>query len=68
MQKREWLLDRFSVMYTAVAIPLIAYTSILHGLVFKERYEFIPLMLTSAYCALGVVGSWVGFLVVYFEL
>jgi alpha-1,3-glucosyltransferase len=66
--KREWLLDRFSVFYTVVAVPLIIYTSLVHGLLFKDRYEFIPLMFTSAYTALGVVGSWLGFLVVYFEI
>ena len=63
---RVFLLDRLSLLYTALAIPLIAYCSVLHGWVFGARYEFIPLMLTSSYSALGVVGSWVGFMVVYF--
>jgi alpha-1,3-glucosyltransferase len=63
---RVFLLDRFSLLYTAVAIPLITYTSLVHHLIFKGRYEFIPLMFTSSYCAIGVVGSWMGFLVVYF--
>jgi alpha-1,3-glucosyltransferase len=44
----------------------MVYTSLVHPLVFKGEYEFIPLMFTSAYCALGVLGSWLGFLVVYF--
>jgi alpha-1,3-glucosyltransferase len=35
-------------------------------LLFKNKYEFVPLMFTSSYCALGVVGSWVGFQVVFF--
>lgn len=43
------------------------YTSLLHGLIFKNKYEFIPLMFTSSYSALGVVGSWIGFSVVYFS-
>jgi alpha-1,3-glucosyltransferase len=34
--------------------------------VFGGRYEFLPLMFTSSYCAIGVVGSWIGFQVVYF--
>jgi alpha-1,3-glucosyltransferase len=63
---RIFLLDRFSLLYIAVAIPLIMYCSLVHGLVFKEKYEFLPLMFTSSYSALGVVGSWVGFLVVFF--
>lgn len=63
---RLFLLDRFSVLYITVAIPLIAYCSLVHHLVFGDKYEFIPLMFTSSYSALGVVGSWVGFLVVFF--
>ncbi len=63
---RVFLLDRFSLLYIAVSIPLIAYCSLLHRLVFGERYEFLPLMFTSSYCSLGVVGSWLGFMVVYF--
>ncbi|KZF21494.1 glycosyltransferase family 57 protein [Xylona heveae TC161] len=63
---RVFLLDRFSLLYITVAIPLIVYCSMVHELVFGKRYEFIPLMFTSSYAAIGVVGSWIGFLVVYF--
>ena len=63
---RFFLFDRFSTLYIAVSIPLIVYCSLLHQLVFGARYEFLPLMFTSSYSAIGVVGSWVGFLVVYF--
>lgn len=61
---RVFLLDRFSVLYTAVSIPLLVYTTVVHQLLFKERYEFVPLMFTSSYCAIGVVGSWLGFMMV----
>ncbi|KAF1991004.1 glycosyltransferase family 57 protein [Aulographum hederae CBS 113979] len=64
-RERLFLLDRFSVAYVAVAIPLILYCSLLHQLVFGLKYEFLPLMFTSSYSAVGVVGSWVGFSVVY---
>ena len=64
---RLFLLDRFSVLYIAIAVPLVAYTSLVHEFIFRNRFEFIPLMFTSAYSALGVVGSWVGFLVVFFS-
>ena len=63
---RVFLLDRFSLLYDTVSIPLVVYCSLVHRLVFGERYEFLPLMFTSADSALGVVGSWVGFMVVYF--
>ncbi|KAL6850847.1 glycosyl transferase [Amphichorda felina] len=63
---RFFLLDRFSTLYIAVSIPLIAYCSLVHQMVFGKSYEFLPLMFTSSYTAIGVVGSWVGYMVVYF--
>ncbi|KAL3473992.1 glycosyl transferase [Aspergillus californicus] len=64
---RIFLVDRFSLLYISVAIPLIVYCSLLHQLIFgMERLPFLPLMFMSTYSALGVVGSWVGFMVVYF--
>jgi alpha-1,3-glucosyltransferase len=63
---RFFLLDRFSTIYIAISIPLIVYTSVIHQMVFGKSYEFLPLMFTSAYTAIGVVGSWVGYMVVYF--
>lgn len=63
---RIFLLDRFSTLYIAVSIPLILYCSLLHQIIFGKSYEFLPLMFTSSYSAIGVVGSWVGYMVVYF--
>ncbi|RDW59503.1 alpha-1,3-glucosyltransferase-1 [Coleophoma cylindrospora] len=63
---RIFLLDRFSFLYIAVSIPLIVYCSLLHQVIFGKSMEFLPLMFMSSYAAVGVVGSWVGFLVVYF--
>lgn len=63
---RIFLLDRFEFVYIGIAIPLIIYTSLLHEMMFGKNYEFVPLMFTSSYSAVGVVGSWLGFLVVYF--
>lgn len=65
-QARVFLLDRFSLVYIAVSIPLIIYCSLIHELIFGQKFEFLPLMFTSSYSAVGVVGSWVGFSVVYF--
>jgi alpha-1,3-glucosyltransferase len=64
--KRIFLFDRFSLLYITVSIPLIAYCSLLHGIIFGKSFEFLPLMFISSYSAVGVVGSWIGFLVVYF--
>ncbi|KAJ4338260.1 glycosyl transferase [Didymella glomerata] len=66
-ERRLFLLDRFSILYIALSIPLIAYCSLFHGIVFGSRYEFLPLMFISSYSAIGVVCSWLGFLVVYFD-
>jgi alpha-1,3-glucosyltransferase len=63
---RVFLLDRFSTLYIAISIPLIIYCSLLHGIIWGSRLEFLPLMFMSSYSAIGVVGSWVGFLVVFF--
>jgi alpha-1,3-glucosyltransferase len=63
---RVFLLDRFSLLYIAISIPLIVYCSLLHGIIFGQKLEFLPLMFMSSYSAVGVVGSWVGFLVVFF--
>lgn len=63
---RFFLFDRFNTLYIAISIPLIAYCSLIHEVAFGKTYEFLPLMFTSSYSAVGVVGSWIGFMVVYF--
>lgn len=63
---RVFLLDRFVLLYVTIAIPHIIYCSLVHQLLFGEQYPFLPLMFTSSYSAIGVVGSWIGFMVVYF--
>lgn len=65
-RSRIFLLDRFSLLYIAISIPLIVYCAVLHGVLFGKTFEFLPLMFMSSYSAVGVVGSWVGFLVVFF--
>ncbi|KAI2626709.1 glycosyltransferase family 57 protein [Hypoxylon sp. NC1633] len=63
---RFFLFDRFTILYIAISIPLIVYCSLLHPIIFGKSYEFLPLMFMSSYSAVGVVGSWIGFMVVYF--
>ncbi|KAK8012377.1 ALG6- ALG8 glycosyltransferase family-domain-containing protein [Apiospora marii] len=65
-RQRFFLFDRFSTLYIAISIPLIVYCSLVHRVVFGNRYEFLPLMFMSSYSAAGVVGSWLGFMGVYF--
>jgi alpha-1,3-glucosyltransferase len=59
-------LDRISTLYIAISIPLIVYCSLVHGIIFGQKLEFLPLMFMSSYSALGVIGSWIRFNVVYF--
>lgn len=63
---RFFLFDRFTNLYITVSIPLIVYCSLLHPIIFGKSYEFLPLMFMSSYSAIGVIGSWIGFMVVYF--
>ena len=65
-RRRFFLFDRFTTLYIAISIPLILYCSLVHQIVFGKTYEFLPLMFISSYSAIGVVGSWLGFMVVYF--
>lgn len=65
-RRQKILVDRFSILYIAISIPLITYCSFIHQIIFKKELEFLPLMFVSSYSAVGVVGSWVGFMDVYF--
>ena len=51
--------------YVAGLVPLELYCSLGHKLVFGDRLPFAPLMLTSTYCALGVVAVWARMLAWY---
>lgn len=48
-----------------LSVPLMAYCVALHPLILGDKYEFLPLMLISSYCSLGVIASWIGFYSVY---
>lgn len=64
--RRAWLLDRLGGAYCAVAAGVVVYTSLVHPVVWGEKWEFVPMMFVSTYCAVGVVGSWLGFSWLYF--
>lgn len=65
---RFFLFDCFSMFYIIVSILFILYCLLLYGIIFGRSYEFFFFMFISLYLVIGVVGSWVGFLVVYFIL
>lgn len=56
------LLSFLESLYLIGLIPLFVYTDGLHILLgLSEKLAFLPLLMTSVYCALGVMYSWVLF-------
>ncbi|XP_072040755.1 dolichyl pyrophosphate Glc1Man9GlcNAc2 alpha-1,3-glucosyltransferase-like isoform X2 [Amphiura filiformis] len=56
------LLNPLESLYILGLLPLYIYTDIIHDLLgLGERLSFFPLMLTSVYCALGVLYTWLVF-------
>ncbi|CAG0919684.1 unnamed protein product [Notodromas monacha] len=58
----EWS-DVFDFAFLLGAVGVAFYYSLLHGYLFEDRMEFLPLMLVSAYCAVGVIYSYIRFLI-----
>lgn len=58
-RKLRRLLTQVETIYVMGLILMQAYTAIGHSLLFgDDRYEFLPLMLTSVYCAVGIMYAW----------
>lgn len=57
---RRRLLGRLQWCYLAVGLPCVElYAVVGHSALFRPgRMEFLPLMMTSAYCAAGVAWTW----------
>jgi alpha-1,3-glucosyltransferase len=55
--KAGWLRCQYRV-YLAGFLPLEVYCVFGHELLFQRRLPFVPLMLTSLYCAIGIVWVW----------
>ena len=53
------LLNPLERVYLYGFIALQLYTGLVHGLVFGDLLEFLPLLLTSVYCATGVMYGWI---------
>ena len=48
------------------AIVIELYKVFLHKLIFKDKMEFLPLMITSVFCAIGVLTSFLQFFTICF--
>ena len=55
----------YESLYLYGLVPLYLYTEFGHQLLgFQEKLPFIPLMMTSFYCSIGVIWSW---MLLYFD-
>jgi len=59
------LLPFLPALYCAGFVPLELYCSLLHAWLLSDRLPFLPLMMTSMYCALGVGWVWVRMMIGY---
>lgn len=54
------LLSKLESVYVLCLVLLFTYENVIHPLLgWKDKYPFLPLMLTSVYCAMGVLYCWV---------
>ncbi|KAI9310274.1 glycosyltransferase family 57 protein [Dichotomocladium elegans] len=53
------ILKPIEVLYLTGFALLQLYTGVIHEIVFPARLEFLPLLMTSVYCAAGVMYGWV---------
>lgn len=61
IQYQQWLSGTETV-YIVCLVLVQLYCLFIHGLFgFMKHFEFLPLILTSISCALGVVWTWVMF-------
>jgi alpha-1,3-glucosyltransferase len=55
---RDWGLSRCQLLYLVGFVPLELYCSFAHAHLLRQRLPFLPLMLTSVYCAAAIVALW----------
>lgn len=59
-------MSTMEVNYLYGLVLLQCYTGFIHNMVFgADRLQFLPLMITSLYCAVGIVYGWTYFMLDY---
>ncbi|XP_023289919.1 probable dolichyl pyrophosphate Glc1Man9GlcNAc2 alpha-1,3-glucosyltransferase isoform X2 [Orussus abietinus] len=53
------LLNKKQQLYITVLPLITVYETIIHKLIFRENLPFLPLALTSIYCAAGIMYTWI---------
>ncbi|CAK9818052.1 Probable dolichyl pyrophosphate Glc1Man9GlcNAc2 alpha-1,3-glucosyltransferase [Anthophora plagiata] len=56
---KEYLLYSHEYVYVTILPVLTVYETIFHKLIFGDKLPFLPLAITSVYCAIGVIYSWI---------
>ncbi|XP_017883378.1 probable dolichyl pyrophosphate Glc1Man9GlcNAc2 alpha-1,3-glucosyltransferase [Ceratina calcarata] len=56
---KQHVLRSFEYLYVINLPLLVVYETVLHKLIFDEQLPFLPLALTSIYCSIGVIYSWI---------
>ncbi|XP_031333165.1 probable dolichyl pyrophosphate Glc1Man9GlcNAc2 alpha-1,3-glucosyltransferase isoform X2 [Photinus pyralis] len=59
------LLNMLESMYIFGLIPLFLYDHFLHYSITLRTYPFLPLLLTSVYCSIGIVYSWLKYYIYF---
>ncbi|XP_017791110.1 PREDICTED: probable dolichyl pyrophosphate Glc1Man9GlcNAc2 alpha-1,3-glucosyltransferase [Habropoda laboriosa] len=56
---KQHLLYSYEYIYVIVLPALTIYETILHKLILGDKLPFLPTAITSVYCAIGIIYSWI---------
>lgn len=58
--KQKGLINTFDKIGLGVMALILFYTEFVHFMIFgHDRMEFLPLLITSVFCAVGLIGCWI---------
>ena len=56
---RQAAVSWLATLYLSGLVPVFFFQSVLHSVGLYSRFEFLPLVLYSTYCALGITGCFI---------